>query len=140
MGEFGAVSVISGNIIGQTQTLTLFVESAYKVGGSAGVAGGGTGSAEGRRQEQRPRVASARLAPLARCALSSPPSSHPLATGAQQRSARAPPPPPPPPLCLHQEYNTEAAFAAAVLLSFLALFTLLVKDRLESVAGQETSK
>ena len=30
MGEFGAVSVISGNIIGKTQTLTLFVESAYK--------------------------------------------------------------------------------------------------------------
>eukprot|EP01025_Chloroclados_australasicus_P033857 TRINITY_DN3463_c0_g1_i1.p1 TRINITY_DN3463_c0_g1~~TRINITY_DN3463_c0_g1_i1.p1 ORF type:complete len:400 (+),score=37.77 TRINITY_DN3463_c0_g1_i1:182-1201(+) len=30
MGEFGAISVISGNIIGQTQTLTLFVESAYK--------------------------------------------------------------------------------------------------------------
>lgn len=30
MGEFGAVSVISGNIIGQTQTLTLFVESSYK--------------------------------------------------------------------------------------------------------------
>ncbi|KAL4430652.1 hypothetical protein ABPG75_005908 [Micractinium tetrahymenae] len=68
MGEFGAVSVISGNIIGQTQTLTLFVESAYK------------------------------------------------------------------------EYNTEAAFAAAVLLSFLALFTLVVKDRLEGVASQETSK
>ncbi len=39
-----------------------------------------------------------------------------------------------------QEYNTEAAFAAAVLLSFLALFTLLVKDRLESQAAQETSK
>ncbi|BBN13743.1 sulfate/thiosulfate transport system permease protein [Marchantia polymorpha subsp. ruderalis] len=30
MGEFGAVSVISGNIIGRTQTLTLFVEAAYK--------------------------------------------------------------------------------------------------------------
>lgn len=30
MGEFGAVSVISGNIIGQTQTMTLYVESAYK--------------------------------------------------------------------------------------------------------------
>lgn len=30
MGEFGAVSVISGNIIGRTQTLTLFVESSYK--------------------------------------------------------------------------------------------------------------
>lgn len=30
MGEFGAISVISGNIIGQTQTLTLFVEAAYK--------------------------------------------------------------------------------------------------------------
>jgi sulfate transport system permease protein len=30
MGEFGAVSVISGNIIGRTQTLTLYVESAYK--------------------------------------------------------------------------------------------------------------
>lgn len=39
-----------------------------------------------------------------------------------------------------QEYNSEAAFAAAVLLSFLALFTLVVKDRLEAVAGQETSK
>jgi hypothetical protein len=39
-----------------------------------------------------------------------------------------------------QEYNTEAAFAAAVLLSFLALFTLLVKDRLESQAAEETSK
>lgn len=68
MGEFGAVAVISGNIIGQTQTLTLFVESSYK------------------------------------------------------------------------EYNSEAAFAAAVLLSFLALFTLLVKDRLESQVSQETSK
>ena len=34
MGEFGAVSVISGNIIGKTQTLTLFVESAYKVRGA----------------------------------------------------------------------------------------------------------
>ncbi|CAM6095691.1 unnamed protein product [Calypogeia fissa] len=29
MGEFGAVSVISGNIVGKTQTLTLFVEAAY---------------------------------------------------------------------------------------------------------------
>lgn len=59
MGEFGAVSVISGNIIGRTQTLTLYVESAYK------------------------------------------------------------------------EYNTEAAFSAAVLLSFLALATLFVKEALE---------
>lgn len=30
MGEFGAVSVISGNIIGRTQTLTLYTESQYK--------------------------------------------------------------------------------------------------------------
>lgn len=30
MGEFGAVSVVSGNIIGQTSTLPLFVEQAYK--------------------------------------------------------------------------------------------------------------
>nr|WDB00560.1 sulfate transport system permease protein [Cavernulicola chilensis] len=30
VGEFGAVSIISGNIIGKTQTLTLFVEQAYK--------------------------------------------------------------------------------------------------------------
>jgi sulfate transport system permease protein len=30
MGEFGAVSVVSGNIIGKTQTLPLFVEDAYK--------------------------------------------------------------------------------------------------------------
>jgi sulfate transport system permease protein len=30
MGEFGAVSVVSGNITGLTQTLPLFVETAYK--------------------------------------------------------------------------------------------------------------
>lgn len=30
MGEFGAVSVVSGNIAGETQTLPLFVEEAYK--------------------------------------------------------------------------------------------------------------
>ena len=44
------------------------------------------------------------------------------------------------PACPLQEYNSEAAFAAAVLLSFLALFTLVIKDRLEGVAAQETSK
>eukprot|EP00983_Pelagomonas_calceolata_P092057 1157624-Pelagomonas_calceolata.AAC.10 len=68
MGEFGAVSVISGNILGKTQTLTLFVESAYK------------------------------------------------------------------------EYNTEAAFAAAVLLSTLALMTLFIKDKVEAAAAAETRK
>ena len=60
MGEFGAVAVISGNVIGKTQTLTLFVESSYK------------------------------------------------------------------------EYNTEAAFSAAVLLSFLAVITLILKFKLEA--------
>jgi sulfate transport system permease protein len=30
MGEFGAVSVVSGNLAGETQTLPLFVEEAYK--------------------------------------------------------------------------------------------------------------
>ncbi|HEY9813961.1 MAG TPA: sulfate ABC transporter permease subunit CysW, partial [Candidatus Sericytochromatia bacterium] len=30
MGEFGAVSIVSGNILGRTQTLPLFVEQAYK--------------------------------------------------------------------------------------------------------------
>lgn len=30
LGEFGAVAVVSGNIAGQTQTLPLFVEDAYK--------------------------------------------------------------------------------------------------------------
>jgi hypothetical protein len=38
-----------------------------------------------------------------------------------------------------QEYNTEAAFAAAVLLSFLALFTLVVKGRLEGAVAEETT-
>lgn len=58
----------TGNIIGKTQTLTLFVEAAYK------------------------------------------------------------------------EYNTEAAFAAAVLLSVLALMTLWVKDRVEQAAAAEAAK
>jgi hypothetical protein len=57
-----------GNIIGKTQTLTLFVESAYK------------------------------------------------------------------------EYNSEAAFAAAVLLSLLALATLWVKDQVEKAAAAEAAK
>jgi sulfate transport system permease protein len=30
LGEFGAVAVVSGNISGQTQTLPLFIEDAYK--------------------------------------------------------------------------------------------------------------
>ncbi len=30
MGEFGAVSVVSGSIAGQTQSLPLYVEEAYK--------------------------------------------------------------------------------------------------------------
>ncbi|MEW5307602.1 MAG: hypothetical protein WDW36_009984 [Sanguina aurantia] len=68
MGEFGAVSVISGNIIGKTQTMTLFVESSYK------------------------------------------------------------------------EYCSEAAFAAALLLSLLALITLGIKDKVEQAAAAEASK
>ncbi|MBW4553286.1 MAG: sulfate ABC transporter permease subunit CysW [Aphanocapsa sp. GSE-SYN-MK-11-07L] len=59
MGEFGAVSVVSGNIAGQTQTLPLFVEEAYK------------------------------------------------------------------------QYQTESAFSAAVLLAFLAVITLILKEILE---------
>jgi sulfate transport system permease protein len=59
MGEFGAVSVVSGNIIGKTQTLPLYVEEAYK------------------------------------------------------------------------QYQTEAAFSAAILLALLALVTLVLKEILE---------
>lgn len=59
MGEFGAVSVVSGNIAGDTQSLPLYVEQQYK------------------------------------------------------------------------EYNTEAAYAASVLLALLALVTLVVKELLE---------
>ncbi|MBE9249536.1 sulfate ABC transporter permease subunit CysW [Dolichospermum sp. LEGE 00240] len=59
MGEFGAVSVVSGNIANTTQSLPLFVEDAYK------------------------------------------------------------------------QYETEAAFSAAVLLAFLAVVTLILKEILE---------
>jgi sulfate transport system permease protein len=59
MGEFGAVSVVSGNIADQTQSLPLFVEDAYK------------------------------------------------------------------------QYETEAAFSAAVLLALLAVVTLVLKEILE---------
>jgi sulfate transport system permease protein len=59
MGEFGAVSVVSGNIANTTQTLPLFVEDAYK------------------------------------------------------------------------QYETEAAFSAAVLLAFLAVITLILKEIVE---------
>jgi sulfate transport system permease protein len=59
MGEFGAVSVVSGNIANTTQSLPLFVEDAYK------------------------------------------------------------------------QYETEAAFSAAVLLAFLAIITLILKEILE---------
>jgi sulfate/thiosulfate transport system permease protein len=30
IGEFGAVAVVSGNVVGQTQTLTLRVQSSYE--------------------------------------------------------------------------------------------------------------
>ncbi|MDP5017299.1 sulfate ABC transporter permease subunit CysW [Anabaena sp. UHCC 0187] len=59
MGEFGAVSVVSGNIANTTQSLPLFVEDAYK------------------------------------------------------------------------QYETEAAFSAAVLLAFLAVITLILKEIIE---------
>jgi sulfate/thiosulfate transport system permease protein len=65
MGEFGAVSVVSGNIIGQTSTLPLFVEQAYK------------------------------------------------------------------------NYQTEAAFSAAVILGLLAVVTLVLKEILERKTGHK---
>lgn len=40
----------------------------------------------------------------------------------------------------YKEYNTEAAFAAAVLLSFLALLTLFIKDKVEEAAASEKRK
>lgn len=68
MGEFGAVSVVSGNIAGQTQSLPLFVEEAYK------------------------------------------------------------------------NYDTEAAYSAAVLLALLAVVTLVLKEILERRTGGHLKK
>ncbi len=68
MGEFGAVSVVSGNIGGETQSLPLFIEDAYK------------------------------------------------------------------------QYQTEAAFSAAVILAMLALVTLVLKEILEHKSGHATKK
>ncbi len=68
MGEFGAVSVVSGNIAGETQSLPLFVEEAYK------------------------------------------------------------------------NYETEAAYAAAVLLALLAVVTLVLKEILERRTGGHLRK
>lgn len=67
MGEFGAISVVSGNIEGKTQSLPLFVEDSYK------------------------------------------------------------------------QYQTEAAFSAAVLLALLAVVTLVVKEILERRTGIKTN-
>jgi len=68
MGEFGAVSVVSGNIGGLTQSLPLFIEDAYK------------------------------------------------------------------------QYQTEAAFSAALILAMLALVTLVVKEILEQKSGHSSKK
>ncbi|MBF2016785.1 MAG: sulfate ABC transporter permease subunit CysW [Rivularia sp. T60_A2020_040] len=68
MGEFGAVSVVSGNIGGLTQSLPLFIEDAYK------------------------------------------------------------------------QYQTEAAFSAALILAMLALVTLVVKEIVEQKSGHSTKK
>ncbi|NMG21672.1 sulfate ABC transporter permease subunit CysW [Brasilonema bromeliae] len=67
MGEFGAVSVVSGNIEGKTQSLPLFIEDSYK------------------------------------------------------------------------QYQTEAAFSAAVLLGLLAVVTLVVKEIVERNTGKKTN-
>ena len=40
----------------------------------------------------------------------------------------------------YKEYNSEGAFAAAVLLSLLALATLFVKDKVEAAAAAEALK
>lgn len=106
MGEFGAVSVISGNIIGRTQTLTLYVESAYKV-----------------RQLHR------------RLLLRGNQSCNQIVLKGVRMNQLL--------MATHaalQEYNTEAAFSASVLLSFLAVLTLFVKEALEQQASQETRK
>lgn len=66
MGEFGAVSVVSGNIAGKTQSLPLFVEDAYK------------------------------------------------------------------------QYETEAAYSAAVILALLAVVTLVLKEILERKTGAKS--
>ncbi|TFI53319.1 sulfate ABC transporter permease subunit CysW [Mastigocladus laminosus UU774] len=68
MGEFGAVSVVSGNIAGKTQSMPLFVEDAYK------------------------------------------------------------------------QYETEAAYSAAVILALLAVVTLVLKGILERKTGIKSSK
>lgn len=68
MGEFGAVSVVSGNIGGETQSLPLFIEDAYK------------------------------------------------------------------------QYQSEAAFSAALILALLALVTLVLKEILEQKTGHSTKK
>ncbi|KOP23685.1 sulfate transporter permease CysW [Hapalosiphon sp. MRB220] len=68
MGEFGAVSVVSGNIAGKTQSLPLFVEDAYK------------------------------------------------------------------------QYETEAAYSAAVILALLAVVTLVLKGILERKTGIKSTK
>ncbi|MEB3216860.1 MAG: sulfate ABC transporter permease subunit CysW [Nostocales cyanobacterium 94392] len=68
MGEFGAVSVVSGNIGGDTQSLPLFIEDAYK------------------------------------------------------------------------QYQTEAAFSAALILAMLALVTLVVKEILQQKSGHSSQK
>ncbi|MGA7932231.1 MAG: sulfate ABC transporter permease subunit CysW [Kovacikia sp.] len=68
MGEFGAISVVSGNIAGKTQTLPLYVEETYK------------------------------------------------------------------------QYDTEAAYAAAVLLALLAVVTLILKEILERKTGASRKK
>lgn len=109
MGEFGAVSVISGNIIGKTQTLTLFVESAYKVRGA----------------NMLPCLGFEKL--IRDCLRLH----HCAARGTSQGND--------PTQCLHcmQEYDTEAAFSAAVLLSFMALSTLVVKEGLERSVERE---
>ncbi|MCP6762399.1 MAG: sulfate ABC transporter permease subunit CysW [Fischerella sp. CENA71] len=68
MGEFGAVSVVSGNIAGKTQSMPLFVEDAYK------------------------------------------------------------------------QYETEAAYSAAVILALLAVVTLVLKGILERKTGIKSTK
>ena len=104
MGEFGAVSVISGNIIGKTQTLTLFVESAYKVRALC------LGLVHSCMASHHPRVQ---------------PGAGVKANDSLQCLQRV------------QEYDTEAAFSAAVLLAFMALSTLVVKEQLEQSVEKE---
>jgi hypothetical protein len=138
MGEFGAVSVISGGCRQQSCRAAAAGAGARWLSSGAACWAGARVGCDGPQTTAGPWPRPASAAPhpwhatIARLFARYPPAAGNIIGKTQTLTLFVE--------SAYKEYNTEAAFAAAGLLSFLALATLFIKDKVEAAAAAETMK